>query len=280
MRAPASTPLFRTVPLALGLAALSLNCGSETDSSKGASGSSGSGAAAASGGTSGSGGTGGGAAGSGGVAGAAGGAGGVSAGGGSDSGAAGATSDAGTDASAGAAGSAGKDAGTDGAVLDASSDTGPETGPDGCTLFTWCRDSDGDQQGDPNKTQLACTDPSSEAGAWSTICTDCADNDKRAFKGQSICSGLPYPTANGGGYDFDCDGKTKSCQFNLFPGGKCSISNCGIEGYLPNTNPFSKSPANQYCGSTEYRKCQLFQPGPGQLGCQTINQTAPPFECK
>ncbi len=273
MRALSSPSLFRALGLTLGVAVLSLSCGSETDSSKGAGGSSGSGATAATGGTTGSGG-------SAGVAGAGGSAGAGGASGSGGGAATGGTSDAGADASAGTAGSAGADAGKDAIASDASSDTGPETGPDGCTLFKWCRDSDGDQQGDPNNTQLACTNPTSEAGAWSTICTDCADNDKRAFKGQTICSGLPYPAGNGGGYDFDCDGAHKSCQSNVFPGGKCSIKNCGFEGYLPNTNPFSKSATNQYCGSTEYRKCQLFQPAPGQLGCQTINQTAPPFECK
>lgn len=71
-----------------------------------------------------------------------------------------------------------------------------------CTvLATFYEDADGDGFGNPAKTVKGCTAPPGYVADG----TDCADDEPRAFPGQTQFFHMPRPD---GSYDFDCDGKS------------------------------------------------------------------------
>ncbi len=96
------------------------------------------------------------------------------------------------------------------------------TGP--CQLFY--RDSDGDGQGDPNTTDVACE--GAPPMGYVTNNSDCDDNNANAFTGQTAYFSTPR---SNGSYDYDCDGMQEGTTAVLSGAscGFCSSSpSCGI----------------------------------------------------
>lgn len=99
------------------------------------------------------------------------------------------------------------------------------------TPSTFYEDADGDGFGNPSKSVQACVAPPKTV----TDGTDCADDDPRAFPGQTQFFHTPRPD---GSYDFDCDGKSSirltqraSCEEDPATR-KCSATS-GWDGKVP-----------------------------------------------
>lgn len=187
---------------------------------------------------------------------------------------------------AGQAGSGGGEAGGlggSGGQSDAGvTDAGSDAAADACTTSTWCLDSDNDQYGDPNVTKQSCVTPSSDAGTWTTLCTDCADNVKNANPGQTQYIGLPYASASGPSYDYDCNGTDDSTPNlkTVLAASKCNCANSKVDGYLPNTDPSTTSSNNPYCGSTRYQQCKFITQD-GAASCEvTVGTVSTAFPCR
>jgi hypothetical protein len=105
--------------------------------------------------------------------------------------------------------------------------TCPACSTGACQIFY--RDSDGDGQGDPNNTKVACA--GTLPTGYVTNNSDCDDANANAFTGQTAY--FSTPRANGS-YDYDCDGKNVGTTAVLAGAscGFCSYSTtCGVNSY-------------------------------------------------
>lgn len=97
-----------------------------------------------------------------------------------------------------------------------------------CQLFY--KDGDGDGQGDPNSTKVACA--GSPPQGYVTNNSDCDDGNALVYVGQTQYFTTPSTTK--GSFDYDCDGKAVGTPAVL-PGascGLCSVStSCGVNSY-------------------------------------------------
>jgi len=103
---------------------------------------------------------------------------------------------------------------------------GPVTEPADCELLTqmW-RDLDGDGFGGGAPQTMCFGTP-----GWVTNGLDCADEDPRAFPGQTAWQNIPIdgPVKNGLAWDFDCDGQVavrwRSVGVCMETGSSCYIN--------------------------------------------------------
>jgi hypothetical protein len=93
-----------------------------------------------------------------------------------------------------------------------------------CQLFY--RDSDGDGQGDPGNTRVACA--GSPPAGYVANNSDCDDNNMQVFLGQTAYFSTPR---SNGSYDYNCDGMSTGTP-DVLPGAYCgfcsSNPSCGV----------------------------------------------------
>lgn len=204
-------------------------------------------------------------------------------GGASGTGATGGTAGTGaTGGTAGASGSAG--AGATGGSAGAGA-TGGSAGAGGCTAASWCKDDDNDTYGALPAVQ-SCDPPGPswvKAGSKPKACGDCNDENQYAFPGSNNCNHTGYPIDNGKvSFDYNCDGAETECGAYLKATGDCALDPsspskpCKGDGYLPTkrTGPGE----NPYCGSTDYRVCELSSGGVSACKATVVQYN--PITCK
>ncbi len=105
--------------------------------------------------------------------------------------------------------------------------TCPACSTGACQLFY--KDGDGDGQGDPNNTKVACA--GSPPAGYVTNNSDCDDGNANAFLGQTAY--FPTPRSNGS-FDYDCDGMNVGTP-NVLSGASCGLCSsspsCGVNTY-------------------------------------------------
>ncbi|HEX3597273.1 MAG TPA: hypothetical protein VHU80_19325 [Polyangiaceae bacterium] len=196
--------------------------------------------------------------------------------GGSGGGATAARSDAGFSGAA-SDGAVGAGGGLDAEVGEAdaaSNDAGP---PTCATRSVWYADGDGDGHGSAATAVVGCSKPS--ATGWSTTSDDCDDADARVHPGQTVYFGVPYATASGDSYDFDCSGVEEPDPSAPLAPASCALvgvgDTCGGSGYLATKRTGAgKSPL---CGSAQKSTCEAMT----LVLCGPVTTAADaPFGCR